>query len=64
MISLRWSWAKGEGSIKPRESFLQADYITKLDAIQDWIHDLEQLYNNTMIEEHKKSEAKRMEKNI
>jgi hypothetical protein len=49
MISLKWSWQRGEGSIKPKSEFLQLDHITKLDSLTDWIHDLQKLYDETLL---------------
>ena len=47
--TLKWDLDSGEGSIGNLDSFRQEfNTIMRLDLLQDWIHDLQEEYNETI----------------
>ena len=47
--TLKWDLDSGEGSIGNLESFRQElNPVMRLDLLQDWIHDLQEEYNETI----------------
>jgi len=56
LISLRWSDARGEGSIKLDPAFFEADWVVQADALQDWRTSLDRLYE-ILLTTHKEISA-------
>ena len=50
-INLKWDDVKGEGVVKTLSYFDTAHWVTKLDLLQDCIHDLETLYDEILLED-------------
>lgn len=50
MATLVWEeeYGEGEGSVELVEEFTDENTITQLDALQDWIDALTNLYNETL----------------
>ena len=48
-INLKWDDVKGEGVVKTLSYFDTAHWVTKLDLLQDCIHDLETLYDEILL---------------
>lgn len=48
MATLVWEEEYGEGSVELVEEFTDENTITQLDALQDWIDALTNLYNETL----------------
>jgi len=55
MINLKWDTVKEEGVVFTTPAFDDTYRIMQLDALKDWILDLEKLYNNIL--ENEKGEA-------
>jgi len=55
MINLKWDTIKEEGVVFTTPNFDDTYRIMQLDALKDWILDLEKLYNNIL--ENEKGEA-------
>ena len=51
---LNWSDAKGEGSVGFVKEFDDMHYVTKLDALQDALHAINEKYNEILRESRKK----------
>ena len=47
---VNWSDVKGEASVKFLPEFDEAHFVTKLDALQDVLHALNEKYNETLRE--------------
>jgi hypothetical protein len=52
MINLKWDTLKEEGVVVTKPEFDDAYRILQLDVLQDWIHDLQKLYDNILQEEY------------
>jgi hypothetical protein len=52
MIYLKWDTVKEEGVVVIKSEFDDAYRILQLDALKDWIYDLQDLYN-TILEDRK-----------
>jgi hypothetical protein len=52
MIRLVWSKIKEEGVVRPSKEFKQADSILQIDALGDWIKELEDLREALLAQEH------------
>ena len=48
MINLKWDTIKEEGVVFTTPDFDDTYRIMQLDALKDWILDLEKLYNNIL----------------
>jgi len=48
MINLKWDTIKEEGVVFTTPDFDDTYRIMQLDALKDWIFDLEKLYNNIL----------------
>jgi hypothetical protein len=48
MINLKWDTVKEEGVVFTTPEFDYTYRIMQLDALKDWILDLEKLYNNIL----------------
>jgi hypothetical protein len=48
MINLKWDTVKEEGVVVTTPKFDDTYRIMQLDALKDWILDLEKLYNNIL----------------
>jgi len=48
MINLKWDTLKEEGVVFTKPEFDDTYRIMQLDALQDWIHDLQKLYDNLL----------------
>ena len=48
MATLVWEEEYGEGSVELVEEFTDENTITQLDALQDWIDALTNLYSETL----------------
>jgi hypothetical protein len=48
LINLKWDTIKEEGVVFTKPEFDAAYRIMQLDALQDWIYDLQKLYDNLM----------------
>lgn len=59
--TLVWSYAKGEGSTHINKEFAEMHYVVKLDAIVDWIADLQKLYEDTIEKKHAAEAARKAE---
>ena len=63
LINLKWNGS--EGYIKPTQYWDECHPVLKLDALQDWIAELQDFYEKTLIESHeyyeKKAKAKEHE---
>ena len=46
--TLTWSYNEGEGTARTNAEFKEAHAVTRLDALQDWIFDLTELYNTEL----------------
>jgi hypothetical protein len=53
LITLKWSDAKGEGSVKPVKGFDDLHRVIRLDALSDWISDLTKMYEEILEDENK-----------
>jgi hypothetical protein len=49
---LKWDTLKEEGVVSTKPEFDDAYRILQLDVLQDWIHDLQKLYDNILQEEY------------
>jgi hypothetical protein len=45
MIELTWDAESGEGAVHINKDFVLAHRIVQLDALTDWIAELQELYN-------------------
>lgn len=45
---LKFDYDSGEGEIVYMNGFEQASWVVKADALQDWIHELQAMYNNLL----------------
>jgi hypothetical protein len=52
MINLKWDTIKEEGVVATKPEFDDAYRILQLDALQDWIHDLQKLYDQILLKEY------------
>jgi len=52
MINLKWDTIKEEGVVVTKPEFDDAYRILQLDVLQDWIHDLQKLYDSIHQEEY------------
>jgi hypothetical protein len=50
-IQLKWDDMRGEGCVKTLPYFESAHWVTKLDLLQDCIHDLQKLYDSLLTKE-------------
>jgi hypothetical protein len=48
MLRINWNYQKGEGKVTVTPDFREADWITKADLLQDAMHELEEMYNQTL----------------
>ena len=53
LIKLRWDYNIGEAELNKTPFFEQVDQITKLDFLQDCIHDLTDLYDSLLTKDTK-----------
>jgi len=51
MIELDWDHETGEGSLKINKQFVISHRIVQLDALQDWIFELTDLYETMLGEQ-------------
>ena len=47
--TLSWSDVKGEGNVRLGNTFQACDFVVRLDAITDWIHQLKRLYEAELV---------------
>ena len=52
MINLKWDTREGEGVVVIKPEFNEAYRLLQLDALQDWIHDLQKLYDQILLKEY------------
>jgi len=52
MINLKWDTIKEEGVVATKPEFDDAYRILQLDVLQDWIYDLQKLYDSIHQEEY------------
>jgi hypothetical protein len=52
MINLKWDTVKEEGVVFTKPEFDDTYRILQLDALKDWIYDLQKLYDNIRQEEY------------
>jgi hypothetical protein len=48
MLNLKWDTREGEGAVVIKPDFNDAHRTLQLDALQDWIHDLQKLYDSIL----------------
>lgn len=46
MIELKWNYQTGEGFLVIDKSFKDAEKIVKLDALVDWMAELQEVYES------------------
>ena len=52
VVNLKWDTREGEGVVVIKPDFNDAYRILQLDALQDWIHDLQKLYDQILLKEY------------
>ena len=64
MIELAWDHETGEGSVKFSKDFVISHRIVQLDALQDWIFELTDLYETMLGEQFigEENESKKKQK--
>jgi len=44
-VTLCWSETKGEGYVRLSRDFKNENWVLRMDALNDWIHDLQKIYD-------------------
>jgi hypothetical protein len=50
-VKLAWSWTREEGKVYLSADFKQADVTLQLDALSDWIHELQMIHDAILVYE-------------
>lgn len=56
MIELTWNHDTGEGEVKINKNFVISHRIVQLDALKDWIFELQDIYNTMLGEQFMEEE--------
>lgn len=62
--SLVWTWTDEEGHVRLSKEFMQQDSILQIDALNDWIYELENIRDGLMnkwVDELRDAQKKMME---
>ena len=64
MMELEWDNESGEGKVKITKEFVISHRIVQLDALQDWIYELTDLYDTLLGEQFigEENESKKKQK--
>jgi len=57
MFNIKWNLNEGEAKLKLSKQWGELNYIQKLDGMHDALHDITELYNNTLAERHKSNKV-------